>query len=141
MVGVQELTPALGNAGACRAMGVWRGAPARHAERAHRLAFVGPPPLSKPMRPVSPLALSEAERTQVLETLCSERFADMAPAAVYATLLDEGTYLASVRTMYRVLTANASSIERRNQRNHPLYAKPELLALGPNQVWSWDSVP
>ena len=138
MVGVQELTPALGNAGACRAMGVWRGAPARRAERAHRLAFVGPPCSPKPARPASPLALSEAERTLVLETLCSERFADMAPAAVHATLLDEGTYLASVRTMYRVLTANASSIERRNQRKHPVYAKPELLALGPNQVWSWD---
>ena len=138
MVGVQELTPALGNAGACRAMGVWRGAPARRAERAHRLAFVGPPCSPKPVRPASPLALSEAERTLVLETLCSERFADMAPAAVHATLLDEGTYLASVRTMYRVLTANASSIERRNQRKHPVYAKPELLALGPNQVWSWD---
>lgn len=138
MVGVQELTPALGNAGACRAMGVWRGAPARRAERAHRLAFVGPPCAPKPARPASPLALSEAERTRVLGTLCSERFADMAPAAVHATLLDEGTYLASVRTMYRVLTANASSIERRNQRKHPVYAKPELLALGPNQVWSWD---
>ena len=138
MVGVQELIPALGNAGACRAMGVWRGAPARRAERAHRLAFVGPPCSPKPARPASPLALSEAERTLVLETLCSERFADMAPAAVHATLLDEGTYLASVRTMYRVLTANASSIERRNQRKHPVYAKPELLALGPNQVWSWD---
>ena len=138
MVGVQELTSALGNAGACRAMGVWRGAPARHAKRAHHLAFVGPPPSPKSTRPVSPLALSEAERARVLETLCSERFADMAPAAVHATLLDEGTYLASVRTMYRVLTANASSIERRNQRNHPVYAKPELLALGPDQVWSWD---
>jgi putative transposase len=138
MAGVRELTPALGNAGACRAMGVWRGAPARHTERAHRLAFVGPPPSPKPARPASALALTETEKTLVFETLCSERFADVAPAAVHATLLDEGTYLASVRTMYRVLAANASSTERRNQRNHPVYAKPELLALAPNQVWSWD---
>lgn len=138
MIGVQELTPALGNAAACRAMGVWRGAPARHAQRKHRLTFVGPPPSPKPARPVSPLALSETERTQLLEILYSERFADMAPAAVHATLLDEGIYLASVRTMYRVLKAYAGTTERRRQRNHPVYTKPELLALAPNQVWSWD---
>ena len=138
MVGVQELIPALGNAGACRAMGVWRGAPARCAKRAHRLAFVGPPCSPKPARPASPLALTETERTLVLETLCSERFADTSPAAAHATLLDEGTYLGSVRTMYRVLAANFSSAEHRNQRSHPVYAKPELLALAPNQVWSWD---
>jgi len=82
--------------------------------------------------------LSEVEQTLVLQALCSERFADTAPAAVHATLLDEGTYLGSVRTMYRLLAANASSAERRRQRNHPAYAKPELLATAPNQVWSWD---
>jgi transposase InsO family protein len=90
------------------------------------------------VRPRSPLALSEAEQTLVLQALCSERFADTAPAAVHATLLDEGSYLGSVRTMYRLLAANASSAERRRQRSHPAYAKPELLALAPNQVWSWD---
>ena len=98
MAGIQQLTPALGNAGACRAMGVWRGAPARRAQRAHRLAFMGPPCSPKPARPASPLALTETEKTLVLEALCSERFADTAPAAAHATLLDEGTYLASVRT-------------------------------------------
>jgi putative transposase len=72
------------------------------------------------------------------QALCSEQFADTAPATVHATLLDEGTYLGSVRTMYRLLAANASSAERRRQRNHPVYAKPELLATAPNQVWSWD---
>ena len=75
------------------------------------------------------LALSEAEQTLVLQALCSERFADTAPAAVHATLLDEGSCLGSVRTMYRLLAANASSAERRRQRSHPAYAKPELLAL------------
>ena len=62
----------------------------------------------------------------------------MAPAAVFATLLDEGHYYGSVRTMYRLLAAAHLSGERRRQRIHPVYAKPELLALAPNQVWSWD---
>lgn len=138
MAGTLELTPALGSAAACRAMGLWRGAPGRHKSRAHRTAFVGPPSVPRPARPRSPLALSEVEQTLVLQALCSERFADTAPAAVHATLLDEGTYLGSVRTMYRLLAANASSAARRRQRSHPAYAKPELLAVAPNQVWSWD---
>ena len=74
----------------------------------------------------------------LLDTLNSERFADTAPAAVHATLLDEGRYLGSVRTMYRLLAANGGVHERRNQLTHPAYVKPELLALKPNQVWSWD---
>jgi putative transposase len=82
--------------------------------------------------------LDAAENQLVLNTLNSERFADTAPAAVHATLLDEGRYLGSVRTMYRVLSANGASRERRNQRVHPAYTKPELLAVQPNQVWSWD---
>ena len=138
MAGVQELTPTLGTAAACRAMGLWRGAPSRHKARVHHATFVGPPPAPRPARPRSPLALSQPEQALVLQTLCSERFADTAPAAVHATLLDEGCYLGSVRTMYRVLAANASSAERRRQCHHPVYAKPELLALAPNQVWSWD---
>jgi putative transposase len=138
MAGTLELTPTLGSAAACRAMGLWRGAPTRHKARAHRSAFVGPPSVPRPLRPRSPLALSETEQAQVLQALCSERFCDTAPAAVHATLLDEGSYLGSVRTMYRLLAANASSAERRRQRKHPAYAKPELLALAPNQVWSWD---
>ena len=124
MAGTHELTPALGLAAACRAMGLWRGAPGRHKARAHRTAFVGPSPAPRPVRPRSPLALSHAEQTLVLQALCSERFCDTAPAAVHATLLDEGTYLGSVRTMYRLLAANASSAERRRQRSHPAYAKP-----------------
>ncbi len=78
----------------------------------------------------------------MLAALHSERFCDTAPAAVYATLLGEGTYLGSVRTMYRLLAATGACRERRNQLTHPAYAKPELLATAPNQVWSWDiSVP
>jgi putative transposase len=82
--------------------------------------------------------LSEAERQQVLELLHSERFVDQAPPVVYATLLDEGQYLCSVRTMYRILAEAEEVRERRNQSRHPVYAKPELLATAPNQVWSWD---
>ena len=74
----------------------------------------------------------------LLDTLNSERFVDTAPAAIHATLLDEGGYIGSVRTMYRALAANDSCRERRNQLTHPPYTKPELLAVAPNQVWSWD---
>jgi putative transposase len=70
--------------------------------------------------------------------LHSERFYDVSPAEAYATLLDEGTYLASQRTMYRLLATTGETGERRNQRVHPAYTKPELLATAPNQVWSWD---
>ena len=70
--------------------------------------------------------------------LHEDRFVDLPPTEVYATLLDEGTYLCSIRTMYRILAANNEVRERRNLLRHPTYAKPELLATGPNQVWSWD---
>lgn len=83
-------------------------------------------------------ALSTSERTEVKTTLYSERFVDKSPYQVYATLLDEGRYLCSVRTMYRILAEDKASRERRNQLRHPNYVKPELLATGPNQVWSWD---
>ena len=73
-----------------------------------------------------------------MEELHSERFVDKAPAETYAALLDEGVYLCSVRTMYRILSDADEVRERRNQVRHPHYKKPELLATGPNQVWSWD---
>jgi putative transposase len=88
---------------------------------------------------VHPRALSVAEQQAVRDVLHSDRFQDAAPAAVYATLLDEGTYLASERTMYRLLAAEGETRSRRDQLVHPAYAKPELLATTPNQVWSWDS--
>jgi len=86
----------------------------------------------------SPRALNEAEQQKVLAVLHSERFVDRSPGQVYATLLDEGSYLCSERTMYRVLEMHQEVKERRNQRKHPEYTKPELLATAPNEVWSWD---
>jgi putative transposase len=85
-----------------------------------------------------PRALPTQERQAVLDTLHSERFYDASPAEVHATLLEEQTYLASPRTMYRLLAAAHEVRERRDQLRHPAYAKPELLATQPNQVWSWD---
>ena len=83
-------------------------------------------------------ALTEEERQQVLNVLHEERFVDKAPAEVYAKLLDEGIYYCSISTMYRILRSNGEVRERRDQRKHPEYEKPELLATEPNQVWSWD---
>jgi putative transposase len=79
-----------------------------------------------------------AERTAVLEILHEPRFVDLAPAQVYAGLLDEGQYVCSERTMYRILEANHEVRERRDQLRHPSYAAPQLLATAPNQLWSWD---
>jgi len=90
-------------------------------------------------RPAPPLALSETERQTVLDVLHSDRFRDMAPHQVYAALLDEGRYICSIRTMYRILTTEHGHVkERRRQVTRPNYTKPELLAVKPNQVWSWD---
>ena len=89
-------------------------------------------------RSAPPLALSGAERSAILELLASARFADATPYTAWARLLDEGTYLASVRTFYRVLAGAGLSRERRNQLVYPAHTKPELFATAPNQVWSWD---
>jgi len=89
-------------------------------------------------RPKPENALTQEEREQVRQTLNSARFQDSAPRQVYAALLDEGTYLCGWRTMYRVLDSYTEVKERRNQLRHPSYTKPELLATGPNQLWSWD---
>jgi putative transposase len=82
--------------------------------------------------------LNAQERQEVLDVLHTDRFVDRAPAEIYASLLDEGTYLCSIRTMYRILAQSAEVRERRNQLRHPHYKAPELLATAPNQVWSWD---
>ena len=86
----------------------------------------------------NPRKLKVEEEKRVLSSLTSERFMDRSVPEVHATLLDEGAYLCSVRTMYRILEKYRAVRERRNQRRHPQYRKPELLATGPNQVWSWD---
>lgn len=91
-----------------------------------------------PKRPTPPNALTEAEQTQVLKVLTSERFCDKAVAQTWATLLDEGTYLCSMSTMHRLLRAHGAAGERRRLATHPAKKKPELLATGPGQVWSWD---
>ena len=137
MAAVHELTPALGASAACRVLGLPRGASARHQVQTRRAVFVGPRP-ARAARPRPPLALDAQETEALLQTLNSERFADTAPAAVHATLLDEGRYLGSVRTMYRLLALHGGTLERRRQLTHPAYTKPELLAIAPNQVWSWD---
>lgn len=89
-------------------------------------------------RPKPARALSEAERSEVFDVLCSPRFADRAPAEVYATLLDEGVHLCSERTMYRILAERRAVRERRAQRSHPNHPKPEVVARAPNEAWSWD---
>jgi len=93
---------------------------------------------SRATRPQAALALSEPERQEVLDLLHSERFQDLPPTQVYPILLEEGRYLCSVRTMYRLLARQNEVHERRPVVSHPAYAKPELLATAPNQVWSWD---
>lgn len=119
----------VGVAPACQALGV---------SRATFYRARSPVPRRRQPRPTPARALGEAERERVLDVLASPRFVDRAPGEVVATLLDEGEYLCSERTMYRVLAANRAVRERRNQREHPPYTKPELVATAPNQTWSWD---
>jgi len=126
-----ELVSTHGVTTVCDALGVARSTLYRRRRNAADAA-------AKSRSATSPRALSQAERDQVRDVLNSERFQDLAPREVYATLLDEGQYLASWRTMYRILATQAEVRERRNQLRHPAYARPELMATGPNQVWSWD---
>ena len=127
MVAVEQVATTIGTAPACRVLGV----PRASLYRGRRPARVGRP------RPTPPRALTVVERQGVLDLLHT-RFIDQAPAQVHATLLDEGTYLCSPRTMYRVLDAAHEIKERRDQVRRPHYAAPELLATRPNEVWSWD---
>jgi len=127
---VNELASVVGTRAACAALAISR---ATHYRR-DREPMLGPPA----PRPTPPRALSDIEQATILDFFNGERFIDVSPAETYATLLDEGTYLASERTMYRILAAAGEVRERRNQRCHPFYAKPELLATGPNELWSWD---
>lgn len=128
MKAITELEPPVSVVEACMALAVPRASYYRHIRPASQR-----PPRPKPARSLAP-----KERAHVLETLHSEPFVDVAPLAAYATLLEEGRYLCSPRTMYRILEENAEVRERRDQRRHPVYEKPQLLANRPNEVWSWD---
>jgi len=130
---VETLAPTLGIVTACESVGLARGS--YYRARAP-LTPILPRPVSE--RLPSQRALTLMEKMTVRDVLNSERFQDQAPREVYATLLDEERYLCSWRTMYRVLAENQPALERRNQLRHPAYAKPELLATRPNQLWSWD---
>jgi len=132
MSAVKQLAPTLGTLPACSAIGL----PRATWYRAHPKSTRKPAP-PRP-RPKPERALLGPERQKVLETLHEPRFIDSAPAEVWATLLDEGSYLCSVRTMYRILSDHQEVKERRNQARRSHFARPELLATGPNQVWSWD---
>ncbi|HZM08592.1 MAG TPA: IS3 family transposase [Candidatus Limnocylindrales bacterium] len=136
-----HLASTVGVQSACEALGLVR------ASFYRQRPLLGPTEQANPLRSdaieaieptASPRALSSSERETVLACLHSERFQDRSPAAVYATLLDEGVYHCSLRTMYRLLEEEGESGERRDQLTHPAYQKPELLATEPNQLWSWD---
>ena len=138
MDAVTHLAPTVGVVAACDCLGVPR------ATFYRQRPVLGPstPPAAEPAlptaRPTPARTLSAAERATVLMVLHQERFQDRSPAAVQATLLDQGQYLCSTRTMYRILQQEGESRERRDQLVHPPYQKPELLATAPNQLWSWD---
>ena len=132
---IERLTPLVGVTAACAAAGRPRASHYRH--RPARPAPSTPAAVAAPRRP-QPRELSPAERARVLQVLHSERFADMAPAEVYATLLDEGIYLASESTMYRLLRQRGETGDRRRHATHPARTKPELVADAANRVWSWD---
>lgn len=131
MTAVTELASTAGIRAACQALDL---------PRASYYRKIGPRGSSRSasVRPLLARALRPEEREAVLACLHEERFQDRSPAAVYATLLDQGQYLCSIRTMYRVLGEHGESRERRDQLTHPPYQKPELLATAPNQLWSWD---
>jgi putative transposase len=128
MQAVETASVTMGTAPACDALGLSRASVYRQRQPAAACAA----------RPTPPRALAPTERQVVLDTLHSERFLDQAPAQIHAALLDEGTYLCSPRTMYRILDDAEEVKERRDQVRRPQYVKPELLATQPNALWSWD---
>ncbi len=128
MSALPALSAMVGVARACTGLGLSRATLYRQRQ----------PKTSTTVTRTPPLKLGAAEQAAVLGELMSPRFVDRAPQQIYAVLLDEGRYLCSVRTMYRLLAAQKAVRERREQRVHPVYARPELLAESPNQVWSWD---
>lgn len=126
-----ELEPLVRTRRACQLLGLSRAT----VYRRRRPPAPSPPATS---RPTPPNALSDVERRRLLAVLHEPRFVDKAPAQVWATLLDEGVYLASISTMYRLLRERGENRERRRQAIHPARVKPELVARGSNEVWTWD---
>ncbi len=132
---VAELVPVIGVRAACQALGL----PQAGYYRRHRQSPAPVRPAPTPQRErVQPRALTQAEREAILAELHGERFVDLSPAETWAILLDEGRYLGSISTFYRLLRAAGESRERRRQATHPAKIKPELLATAANMVWSWD---
>ena len=131
MTAVAQLSPSVGCAAACRALDLPRAS-------FYRTQALRPESDAGASRPKPARALSETERQTALAHLHSDRFVDQAPQQVHATLLDEGIYVCSPRTMYRLLDEYGEVRERRDQLRRPAYQKPELLAIRPNQVWTWD---
>lgn len=129
---IGQLAPIVGTTKALATVGADRATWYRH----HRQSPA--PPRPERVATPQPRALSPVERKQIKATLESEEFVDEAPATVYAKLLDQGTYLGSVSTMYRILHEHDEVRERRRQATHPAHKKPELIATGPNEIWSWD---
>ena len=129
---IGQLTPIIGTTAALATVGADRATWYRH----HRGSPA--PPRAERVATPQPRALTEVERKEIKRTLESDEFVDEAPATVYAKLLDQGTYLASISTMYRVLHEHDEVRERRRQATHPAHKKPELIAQGPNEIWSWD---
>jgi putative transposase len=129
MIACQQLSTEIGTTAACQSLDIAR--PTFYRRLGVRIE-------TPATRPAPPRALSTLERQEVLDVLHTDRFMDKAPTEVYATLLDEGIYHCSVRTMYRILGEGGEIRERRDQARHPKYKAPELLATVPNQVWSWD---
>ena len=130
MAATVELPREVATAPVCQALGLSRAVVYRRRNPSEAKA--------KQPRPRPARALDPHERQEVLDTLHTKRFCDQSPVDVYATLLEEDRYLCSPRTMYRILADSKEVRERRNQLRHPRYHRPELVATGPNQVWSWD---
>jgi len=128
-----QLSSDVGKTAACEALQVPRATFYRFQNRKN------PTEDTIKQRPAPPLALKPQERQAVVDILHSERFLDDTPYEIYATLLDEGHYHCSIRTMYRILASEHGCVkERRKHVQRPNYVKPELLATTKNQVWSWD---
>jgi len=125
-----ELAPVVRTRRACALLGVSRATHSRHQRPRPRAAAR--------QWPAPPNKLTDVERQQIRDLLHDQRYCDLLPAQVWARLLDEGTYLCSISTMYRLLRETGESRDRRRQRTHPARRKPQLLATKPNDVWSWD---